>query len=91
MSKPFDLSEVRYVKRVIIGNNGQSTPGTEAEANNGEALLNRCLSEPPRGHIMGMEKSFTLLTMGEHQIVVQWLVYHVGFRRKPAWLDEPAG
>jgi hypothetical protein len=26
------------------------------------------------------------LNIGEHQLVMQYIVYHVGFTRKPAWL-----
>ena len=49
-------------------------------------LLNRCLSE--RGRIIGMEKNFNLLNIGEHQVVLQSLVYHIGFSRKPIWLGS---
>jgi hypothetical protein len=36
---------------------------------------------------LGIEKSFTLLNIGEHQVVLQCLIYHVGFPRRPPWLD----
>ena len=39
-------------------------------------------------HDVGIEKSFKILNIGEHQAVLQWLVYHVGFTRKPLWLDD---
>lgn len=83
----FDLSAVRFVKRVVIGNPTPSVPYSEEEAKQATALLNRCLSESPKGHIMGIEKNFILLNMGEHQVIQQWLVYHIGFERKPMWIE----
>lgn len=29
----------------------------------------------------------SLLNIGEHQVVLQYTVYHVGFSRKPPWLE----
>ena len=49
-------------------------------------LLNRCLSEFPKGKIIAQEKNFYILNIGEHQVVMQYVVYHVGFARKPPWL-----
>jgi len=88
MQKAFDLSEVRFIKRITIGDHEVSSDRTEGEAADNMALLNRCLSEPPYGTVLSMEKRFALLNTGEHQIVVQWIVYHVGFRRMPAWLND---
>jgi hypothetical protein len=82
----FDLSDVRFVKRIAIGNPDPSNPSTESEIEAAQNQLNRCLSGSPRGVIIGVEKNFTLFSIGEHQMVVQWLVYHVGFARKPSWL-----
>lgn len=84
----FDLSDVKYCKRIVVGNdnpNQMASPEKVAEA---QELLNRCLSEPPKGCIMGIEKSFKVLQIGEHQVVLQWLCYHVGFPRKPAWIKD---
>ena len=51
-------------------------------------LLNRCLAGPPRGRIIGVERSFTILQLGEHNVVLQWTTYQVGFARRPLWLGE---
>ncbi|MDR0378833.1 MAG: hypothetical protein LBI62_02615 [Candidatus Accumulibacter sp.] len=84
MSAPkFDLSAVRFVKRIAVGS---STPVSEEEINEAMALLNRCLEETPRGTLLGVEKNFGLFNVGEHQVVLQWMVYHVGFTRKPLWM-----
>lgn len=87
-SRPFDLTGVRFVKRIVLGTHDSAAPMTEQEVNTSLAMLNRCLSESPRGWIVGMEKNFTVVNMGEHQVVLQWLVYHVGFARKPLWIED---
>lgn len=84
----FDLSDVRYVKRIVVGSNDPSRIASEAHIEEARALLNRCLNESPRGHLMATEKSFTILQIGEHQVVLQWICYHVGFARKPLWITD---
>jgi hypothetical protein len=84
----FDLTDVHYVKRISIGS---STPGeviSEQDIQKAVDLLNRCLSDTPKGTILGMEKSFKLITVGENHAVIQWMVYHIGFPRKPYWLED---
>lgn len=82
----FDLTSVRFIKRIAIGNPNPSIPYSEEDSQQAIDVLNRCLSESPKGHIVGIEKNFVLLNMGEHQVIQQWLVYHIGFERKPLWL-----
>lgn len=82
----FDLSLIRFVKRIPVGNGDPANPSTEEEINESLTLLNRCLGESPKGTLLGVEKNFTLFNLGEHQVVLQWMVYHVGFARKPLWL-----
>lgn len=84
----FDLTDVAFVKRVTVGSRDPESLRSEDEINAAVAMLNRCLSDIPKGKILGIEKSFSLLNIGEHQVVLQALTYHVGFPRKPAWLDE---
>jgi hypothetical protein len=88
MSKPFDLTGIRFVKRIVLGTHDPASPMTEQEVNDALSVLNRCLNEAPRGKIVGMEKNFTVLNMGGHQVVMQWLVYYIGFARQPLWLKE---
>jgi hypothetical protein len=82
----FDLNDVKYVKRIVVGSQNASQMSSEAHIEEAQALLNRCLSESPKGSIIGMEKSFTILQIGEHQVVLQWICYHIGFPRRPSWL-----
>ena len=88
MTKPFDVSAVGYVKRVIVGNIDPEKTATEEEIEVQRQFLNRCLTDSPRGRIIGQEKNFFLLNIGEHQVVMQYIVYHVGFARKPVWLED---
>lgn len=84
----FDLTEVRYVKRITVGSDNPGRMKTPEEIEAAAALLNKCLSDSPKGCIIATEKSFVVLQMGEHQVVLQWIVYHVGFPRKPIWLVD---
>ncbi|MCC8469070.1 hypothetical protein [Xanthomonas phaseoli] len=83
-----DLSEVSFIKRIVVGSDNPAKMQTAEQVEAARQLLNRCLSEAPRGAILGVEKSFNILQLGEHQVVLQWLCYHVGFKRKPVWLTE---
>ncbi|MGE7136929.1 hypothetical protein ACQKIE_04790 [Luteibacter sp. NPDC031894] len=84
----FDLTDVKFVKRVVVGSDNPNQMTSETQIEEARALLNRCLTDTPKGAIIGVEKSFTILQIGEHQVVLQWLSYHVGFPRKPVWLGE---
>lgn len=83
----FDLTDVTYVKRITVGSDHPNRIKTEEEIQQAADLLNRCLSSTPKGTILGIEKNFTVLNVGEHQVVLQCMVYHIGFARKPYWLD----
>ncbi|KPC52580.1 hypothetical protein [Amantichitinum ursilacus] len=83
-----DLTEVRFVKRIVVGSDNPARIRTRDEVAEAETLLNRCLTDSPRGSILAVEKSFTVLQVNEHQVVLQWLVYHVGFSRRPVWLVD---
>ncbi|MEE7547227.1 hypothetical protein HF319_09445 [Xanthomonas sp. Kuri4-1] len=85
----FDLTEVSYVKRIVVGSDNPAKMQSAEQVEAAQALLNRCLSEAPQGAVLGIEKSFSVLQLGEHQVVLQWLCYHVGFKRRPAWLKDP--
>jgi len=83
-----DLSDVRFIKRISVGTSDPAHILTEEDIQKAMDLLNRCLTGPPKGKIIGIEKSFKILNIGEHQAVLQWIVYHVGFKRKPIGLED---
>jgi hypothetical protein len=82
-----DLSEVGYVFRLTVGSKDPRNLTSEKEIQSAVDLLNRCLASSPRAHIIGIEKTFNLLNIGEHQVVLQAIIYHLGFVRKPLWLS----
>lgn len=84
----FDLTDVGYVKRIVVGSKDPEKLVAEDDIQAAVDLLNRCLSDSPKGRILGVEKTFSLLNIGEHQVVLQAMIYHVGFPRKPYWLPE---
>ncbi len=83
-----DLSDVHFVRRIVVGSDHPARIRTQAEVEEAMALLNRCLTGSPKGTLLGVEKSFAVLHVGEHQVVLQWFAYHVGFPRKPPWLPD---
>lgn len=85
----FDLTGVGFVKRVSLGN--LDVQAAAAEPGNEKAidLLNRCLEDYPKGRIIGREMSFDVLTTKSgHQTVLEKVTYHVGFARRPSWLED---
>lgn len=82
------LSDIRYIKLVPIGsvnpNQLLSEEAKEAQA----VLLNRCLNDYPKGIILGKDVTIGRYLLGEHELTMEKITYHVGFPRKPAWEDE---
>jgi hypothetical protein len=87
LSEPFDIADTGFVKRVVVGNTHAEHLVDQDSINKQIDFLNRCLNEFPKGKIIGQEKGFNVLRLGEHQVVMQYIVYHVGFKRKPSWFD----
>lgn len=86
--KPFDLTGVAHVERIVVGNTDPSRIKSEEEIQAAMERVNACLTNSPKGRIMAMEKGFSVYTIGEHQVVLQHVVYHIGFTRRPTWLKE---
>ena len=78
-----DLSEIKYIKRFIVGNDNPQHMYSNEEIDRQQKKLNDALNTAPKGKIIATEKSFALLSINEHQILLEWVVYHVGFTRKP--------
>lgn len=83
-----DVSDVAYVKRIVVGSNNPADLQSDDRIATAMAFVNRCLNDAPNGRIIGIEKSFSILQVGEHNVVLQWLTYHVGFTRRPYWLTD---
>lgn len=85
---PFDITDISHIERIVIGSTDPGTLPSEEEIQQRMAVINRCLSEYPKGRIIGIERSFSVVRIGEHQVVLEAVVYHLGFRKKPLWMAE---
>jgi hypothetical protein len=83
-----DISDVGYVMRIVVGSNNPANLESEEQISKSMAFLNRCLTDTPKGKIIGIEKSFSILQVGEHNVVLQWITYHIGFTRRPYWIKD---
>lgn len=84
----FDITNVKYVHRIVVGSVDPRSVLTEAQYQEKMDLINRCLNESPKGRLIGMERSFSIIRVGEHQVVLESVAYHIGFTRQPYWLIE---
>jgi hypothetical protein len=82
------LDDVHYVKRINIGSINPNNPVNEEQQEAQMEYLNKCLNDFPRGRIIGKDIAVGVYQMGEHQITLQRVTYHIGFNRKPFWMDE---
>lgn len=85
------LADIRFVKDVVVGSVNPAVPFSDSEREAQVALLNRCLSEHPRGVIIGSDIQVGRYLAGQHELTVQRTVYHVGFARRPVWLGDDCG
>ena len=52
-------------------------------------MLNKCLNEYPRGILLGRDVTVGRYMIGDHQLTMERVTYHVGFTRKPGWEEDP--
>ena len=82
------FEDIHFVKTVTIGsvnpNNPLSPQSKQAQAD----LLNKCHNEYPKGIIIGKDTTIGRYAIGEHELVMQQTTYHIGFQRKPMWLQD---
>jgi hypothetical protein len=82
--RPFDITDVAYIERIVVGNTDPSRMKTDEEIQADMDKVNKLLNKSPKGKIIGMEKGFAVYTIGEHQVCLQSVTYHIGFKRRPA-------
>lgn len=82
------LQDIGYVKLVTIGSVNPNSPLSEQSKAEQAALLNRCLNGYPAGVIIGKDTAVGRYMIGEHELIMEKITYHVGFPRKPLWEDE---
>ncbi|OCX43211.1 hypothetical protein A7X81_08185 [Campylobacter ornithocola] len=88
MAQILDLSSIGFIKRITMGQKDTKSIYTEEQAQQDIKFLNKCLNDFPKGRIVACEKNFNVLNIGEHQVVQQWIVYHIGFKTKPLWMEN---
>lgn len=82
------LADIHYIKLVPIGSVNPNNPLSDQSREEQAVLLNRCLNDYPKGIIIGKDITIGRYMIGEHELTMEKLTYHVGFKRKPAWEDE---
>jgi hypothetical protein len=88
ITEKLDLSEARYVKLVVIGGIDPNNPVSEEKHKQQVDELNKMLSGYPKGTIIGKDTAIGTYMIGEHELVMDRTTYHVGFPRKPEWINE---
>ena len=83
--KKAELSDFHYVKLVTIGSVNPNAPLSDQDKQAQMDLLNRCLNDYPRGTIIAKDITIGRYQVGEHELTMEKISYHVGFARKPAW------
>lgn len=79
------LADIHYVKLVSVGSVNPNNPLSEQSREQQLALLNRCLNDYPKGMILAKDVTIGRYMVGEHELTMEKVTYHVGFVRKPAW------
>jgi hypothetical protein len=82
-----DLSDVAFVKTISIGNIDGNNPNSDKENEEQVSLLNRMLTNMPKGKIIGKDVRLAVKQVGDEQVTLIKTIYHVGFNRKPVWID----
>ncbi len=82
------LEDIHFVKTVTIGSVNPNNPLSVQSKQAQEDLLNKCLNEPPKDIIIGKDITIGRYVIGEHELSMQQTTYHIGFQRKPVWLQD---
>lgn len=79
------LTDIHYVKLVTVGSVNPNNPLSEESRERQIELLNRCLNDYPKGVILGKDITIGRYMIGEHELSMEKVTYHIGFIRKPSW------
>ncbi len=82
------LENIEYIKAVTVGSINPNLPFSDKERDAQVNILNRCLNDFPKGRIIGHDKTVATYMISEHQFVMEKITYHIGFKRKPLWIEE---
>ena len=79
------MSDIKYIKLVTVGSVNPNNPLSDESRAAQVELLNKCLNDYPKGVIIGKDITIGRYMIGEHELNMEKITYHVGFERKPAW------
>lgn len=82
------LTDIRYVKLVPVGSVNPNNPLSDQSREAQVALLNKCLNDYPKGILIAKDITVGRYMIGEHELTLEKVTYHVGFERKPVWEEE---
>lgn len=82
------LTDIHYIKLVPVGSINPNNPLSEQSKEAQVELLNRCLNDYPKGIIIGKDVTIGRYLVGEHELTMERVTYHVGFERKPSWEEQ---
>ncbi len=82
------LTDIHYIKLVPVGSVNPNNPLSEQSKEAQVELLNRCLNDYPKGIIIGKDVTIGRYLVGEHELTMERVTYHVGFERKPSWEEQ---
>lgn len=82
------MTDIHYIKLVTVGSINPNNPLSEESRQEQVTLLNRCLNDFPKGIIIGKDISIGRYMVGEHELTMEKVTYHIGFARKPSWEEK---
>lgn len=82
------MTDIHYIKLVTVGSINPNNPLSEESRQEQVMLLNRCLNDFPKGTIIGKDISIGRYMVGEHELTMEKITYHIGFTRKPSWEER---
>lgn len=82
------LEDIKFVKIVHLGGVNPNHLLSDQELDEQQKFLNKCLNDFPKGVIIGKDTSIGRYMIGSHELTMERTSYHIGFTRKPAWLDS---
>lgn len=82
------LTDIHYVKLVSVGSINPNNPLSDQSKEAQVELLNKCLNSYPKGIIVAKDITIGRYMVGEHELTMEKVTYHIGFERKPPWEEE---
>lgn len=76
----FDVPDVKWVERIVVGSSNPTNPLTEAEIAQQIERVNR---ELRYGMIVSVETNINKFNVEGREVLGQYTVYHIGYKSRP--------